>query len=266
MYMDEKITDVEIVKPEEMPLIARDGMLITPEVIKRAEQQVEGIKKIKIISIKVTNESDWVMMEDKPCTQNSGNMKIAALWGVSFMRPTITEERRTDDKGEYIEFTTSGSGEFKGRTASDIGTASTRDPLLGKKGGQFRPLSEVDLQDIKKASLTNWQSRVLKKILGLSFEVSDLEKAGLDIKKIKGHKFAGGGDGGGLISQPQANRLYAIGKSSKLSDDVIKATLKAFGYEHSKDIKRGDYEAICKAIEDKGKALSAFDDKGDAQE
>jgi len=259
---ENNVTDVTVTKQEEMPLIARDGMLITPEVIKRAEQQVEGIKKIKIISIKVTNESDWVMMEDKPCTQNSGNMKIAALWGVSFLKPTITEERRNDDKGEYVEFTTSGSGEFKGRTASDIGTASTRDPLLGKKGGVFRPLSEVDLQDIKKASLTNWQSRVLKKILGLSFEISDLEKAGLDVKKIKGHKFAGGGDGGGLISHPQGSRLFAISKSAKISEDMVKTILKGFGYEHSKDIKRTDYEAICKMVEDKGKALAAFDKEG----
>ena len=255
--MEEKITDVTVTESAELPLIARDGdMLITAEVIKRAEQQVEGIKKIKLISIKVTNESDWVIMEGKPCTQNSGNMKIAALWGVSFLKPSISEMRRTDEKGDYVEFTTSGEGEFKGRRASDIGTASTRDPLLGKVQGGYRPLCDVDLQDIKKCSITNWQSRVLRKILGLSFELDDLKKAGLDIDRIKGYKFASGGQGGGLISEAQGKRLFAIASSLKVPETVVKNVLKGFGYEQSKDVKRTDYDQIVKMVEDKGKAAN----------
>ena len=49
-----------------------------------------------------------------------------------------------------------------------------------------------------------------------------------------------------MISDAQRKRLYAIAKNAGFEDDQIKADLKAqFGYEHSKDIKRSEYEAVC---------------------
>lgn len=52
-----------------------------------------------------------------------------------------------------------------------------------------------------------------------------------------------------VISEAQSKRLYAIAKSAKKSDDEIRLCLSLWGYEHSKDIKRSDYEAICKSLE-----------------
>lgn len=253
----------EIMKSEAeevLPLVVRESSLITADVIRQMEAQVDGLNKIKTISLRLTNKSDWMVMDGKPCLANSGCMKIANLWGVSFNSPEVNCETITDDKGEYKLFTCSGRAEFRGRTVEDIGTSSTRDKLLGRVGGGLRPLSEVDLPSVKKMSVTNWQSRILKKILGLAFEMEDLKAAGINVEK--GYSHAGGGEGGGLISQPQANRLFAISKSAKLSEDSVKSIIKGFGYEHSKDIKRTDYEAICKMVEDKGKALAAFDKEG----
>ena len=254
--MNDEIRDVEVVHPqtEAMPLIMQgNGGLITDEAIKRAELQIEGIKKIKALSIRVTNEDDWVIFEGKPTTQNSGNMKIAQLWGVSFLSPKIEETRRNDEKGEYIEFTISGYGEWNKRQIHDIGTFSTRDPLLGKVKGEYRPLCDVDLQDVKKAALSNWQSRILRKVLGLSFNLDDLKNAGLDVAKIKGTKFASGGQGGGIISEAQAKRMFAIAHTANVSEAECLVILKKYGYEHSKDVKREHYEKICSEIEAKGK-------------
>lgn len=230
-------------KSEESAPIVMSDLTITADVIRQAELQVEGLKKIKAISIKVTNNSDWTVMEGKPCLQNSGCMKIAQLWGVNFLSPKVVEERRDDDRGEYITFTCSGKARFRGREVEDIGTSSTRDKLLGSKGGQLRPLSDVDVQSVKKMAVTNWQTRILKKILGLSFEMSDLTAAG--ITPSTGTKFASGGQGGGLISEAQAKRLYALAKKGNKSDEQMKAYLKTLGYENSKDIERKDYEKIC---------------------
>lgn len=246
------------------PLIAREVGLISEDDIRKADKAVVGLNKIKSISLKLTNKADWAIFNKKPCLQNSGCMKIAGLWGVSFISPSIVEERKTDERGEYIIYTCSGIAEFRKRTVEDIGTSSTRDSLLGTVNGALRPLADVDLQDVKKMSVTNWQSRILKKILGLAFTMEDLEQAG--IKLTGGVSYAEGGGGGGLISEAQGKRLYAISKTAKVSEETLKATCKAFGYDHSKDIKKSDYEAICKAIEDKGKALSSFEGQGDAQE
>ena len=52
-----------------------------------------------------------------------------------------------------------------------------------------------------------------------------------------------------IISEPQRKRLYAIGKSNGWKDEEMKELVKTFGYEHSKDIKRDDYNKICEMLE-----------------
>ena len=52
-----------------------------------------------------------------------------------------------------------------------------------------------------------------------------------------------------LISEPQRKRLYAIGKNAGWKDEEMKELVATFGYEHSKDIKRDDYNKICEMLE-----------------
>src|SRR3990167_2556334 len=114
----------EVVDREEKPLAISDGLL-NEEAIKRAEMMVEGVNKIKSISIKVTNYRDWSLQQGKPYLENMGCMKIAQLWGVNFKEREFVPpngERVTDGKGEYILFTVKGRAEFKGRIVEDIGT------------------------------------------------------------------------------------------------------------------------------------------------
>lgn len=53
---------------------------------------------------------------------------------------------------------------------------------------------------------------------------------------------------GPVISEPQAKRLYAIAKGAGYSEEGIRAVVKGYGYEHSKDVCKTDYEAICLAL------------------
>lgn len=60
------------------------------------------------------------------------------------------------------------------------------------------------------------------------------------------------GKGDQVISDPQLRRLWAIiGKSGRVESEV-KAWLAGLGYEHTKDIRRKDYDRICQAIEASG--------------
>jgi hypothetical protein len=52
------------------------------------------------------------------------------------------------------------------------------------------------------------------------------------------------------ISDPQAKRLFAIAKSRGLTNDTIKSILGKFGYEHTKEVSRSQYEKIVKAVEE----------------
>jgi hypothetical protein len=59
--------------------------------------------------------------------------------------------------------------------------------------------------------------------------------------------------GGAVISEPQRKRLYAIGKSAKRPDALVKAWLKTeWGYGSSTEILKSDYEKIVTAIQQPG--------------
>ena len=52
-----------------------------------------------------------------------------------------------------------------------------------------------------------------------------------------------------IISEPQRKRLYAIGKGNGWKDEEMKELVATFGYVHSKDIERKDYNKICEMLE-----------------
>lgn len=258
---------MEVVERQEQPIAIADGLL-TDEVIRRAELMVNGINKIKAISLKVTGPQDWTVQGGKPYLDVMGCMKVAQLWGVNFKERRFDPaggERITDDKGAYILFTVHGRAEFQGRTVEDVGTCSTRDDFFGRAQGKLKPIEDVDLENIKKKAVTNLQGRLLKKILGLSFTLDDLKAAGINLDKVSKTEYAGGGAGGGKISEPQANRLFAIlmhgaegDEDKKKRQDELKAHLKAtLKIESSKLIDRKDYEAVCSKAEAIAKAATA---------
>lgn len=52
-----------------------------------------------------------------------------------------------------------------------------------------------------------------------------------------------------VISEAQGKRLYAIGSQVHMTKEDMKTLIGRWGYSHSKDIKRADYEAIVSAFE-----------------
>lgn len=250
----------DVSSTEQQPIAIADGLL-NEEAIRRAEMMVEGVKKIKAISAKVTNANDWMVQNGNPYLQNTGCMKIAQLWGVNFLdRKFVPEggEFREDEKGSYYLFTVQGRAEFKGRIVEDVGTCSTRDDFFGTKKNAdgirvFKALGEVDLENVKKKAVTNLQGRLLKKILGLSYTMEELRDAGIDLGKSANVSYATGGAGGGKISEAQGKRLFAIamhGTDGPEDKDSREAELKKylkekFKIEHSRDIEKKDYEIVC---------------------
>jgi hypothetical protein len=52
-----------------------------------------------------------------------------------------------------------------------------------------------------------------------------------------------------LISDAQARRMFAIMKSANKTIEEVKAIIAIYGYGHSKEIKRKDYDAICAEVQ-----------------
>jgi len=163
--------------------------LSTPEGIeqqtKRIEAYVSAQVRIRSACIRVTNVNDWTDMGGKPYLQWVGAAKVAGIFGISYDTPKFSEKYQSDESGSYVEFNVETMVRYGGRSVPEIGSASTRDGLYGvgwrtgndgKKEKYFLPLSEVDVNDVKKKSLTNLLNRGIRSLLGLSFTWEEIEK------------------------------------------------------------------------------------------
>lgn len=155
------------------------------EVVKRAEAEVDALRKIKIISLRVTNENDWIDRSGNPYLQIWGTMKIAGIWGISIKDMKHERQDFKDKDGDYYVVITSGKAVFRTREIDEIGTCTSRDEFFGYKDKQMKALEDVVYENILKASATNFHNRVLKKILGLAPTWEDFKEAGLDRAKMK---------------------------------------------------------------------------------
>jgi len=155
------------------------------QIVENAEKQMQLIKRIKELSIKLTNEDDWVDESGQPYLEISGATKIRTFFGINIKDVSYETLRLNDKKGEYILIIAKGVASWRGNEVAEVGTASTRDQFFAKSKGVEKPLEEIDLNDIIKKAVTNLHNRLIKKILGLYFSWDDLRNAGLNIEKIK---------------------------------------------------------------------------------
>ena len=56
-----------------------------------------------------------------------------------------------------------------------------------------------------------------------------------------------------VITEPQRKRFYAIWKGTGVEEDIVKAKLRELGYEHSTEIRKVDYEDLCRWAADFGR-------------
>jgi len=235
----------------------------TDDIIASADKRQAQMERIVTLSIKRTNVNDWVDQNGKPYLTCSGAEKIARLFGVSWKVLKSEKVISADEKGQfyYFEFT----GEFTlGRDRVEtIGTCSSKDQFFakhkvknqetGEMESTLKPLSEVDETNIRKAAYSNMVSNGITRLLGIRNLTWDQVKAGgIDASKTAKVTYASGGAGGGLISDAQRNRLFAIIKKSGKTEEQLKDYLfENFKIESTKEIGWKEYKTICEWAEGK---------------
>lgn len=157
------------------------------QLAKNAEKMAKVELQLRQIALKMTNKNDWVDEGGKPYLQWSGAARVASAFGVSYFDITTEKDKYSDDKGEFIIFECKGKIKWRGRQIEEMGTGSTRDAFFGKRNGEFLPLSEVDIPNVKKKAQTNFLNRGLKSICGLSFTWEEVTAAtGLKPEEVGG--------------------------------------------------------------------------------
>lgn len=198
----------ELFVEEEVGLVPQQSGLINEtdymiQLSKKAEEGLQAIKKVMSVALKITTEYDWVLIGGKPYLQESGANKVASLFGVSIKllgKPTV----EVDNDG-YKSYTYRAEFSLNNHKIECEGGRSARDEFFtGKQKGKdgkpipFKKPDEIDDLDVKRSAYTNCLNNGIKRLIpGLrNIDISELEKAGLDTKQIKGYTFKEGEQGG----------------------------------------------------------------------
>ncbi len=122
-------------------------------------------------------------------------------------------ERIVDEKGDaYYDYEIWGTLEIDGRTIDIMGNCSTRSDFFGTKGGEYKPLSEIDIPSIKQAAITNLWNHACVRGLGLkSMTLEDLKAAGMNIEKIGSVAYSQGSQGGSTITPEEKQQQVRMG-------------------------------------------------------
>lgn len=219
--------EVLIVQQEQSTALAETGMsgggLPAPQtredmeaMLKRADLAIEFQNRIKTAALRLTNENDWCHLGKKFFLENTGAKKMMQAFGVA-CHPDgpATTERFKDDKGEYIVVTVPMRAVWHGAEVSEVGMCSTRDKLLGKTGGGWRPLSEVSIVNVTLKAQTSAIRRAVTSVLALNPSEQDMVDAGLNLDKIKeerGVSYGKGVQGGSTDSKALTARKAEVGR------------------------------------------------------
>ena len=162
----------------------------------RAEQYISAMNRIMDAALRITNELDWVLIGGKPYLQESGATKVARLFGISIQligKPVV----ESDFQG-YKTYTYKARFMLKDQFVECEGSRSMKEDFFAGKGDKMKKPDEIDERDVKMAAYTNCINNGIKRLIPnlRNIDVDTLERAGLDVGKLKGYTFKSGSKGG----------------------------------------------------------------------
>ena len=154
--------------------------------LKIADRNQQLANKVKLLALKQTTAKDWVDTDGKPYLQSTGAEKVARLFGISWRicQGYPNKEMHKDEAGSYYVYTCKGEFFMGGNTIEVMGTCSQRDKLFGRKGGELKNESEIDVTNIIRKAVTNMEVNGITRILGIrNLTWEELAEAGIHKEK-----------------------------------------------------------------------------------
>jgi hypothetical protein len=192
----------------------------------QAEKYIVAMNKIMDAALRITNELDWVLIGGTPYLQESGATKVARLFGISIQligKPIV----EADAQG-YKTFTYKARFILKDQFVECEGSLSMKDDFFSKGKDGLKSPDEIDERDVKMSAYTNCLNNGIKRLIPnlRNIDVATLERAKLDISKMRGYTFKTGSKGG--------NSGKAEDSGLKCADCGADVTQKVASYSQSK--------------------------------
>ncbi len=162
----------------------------------QAEKYIVAMNKIMDAALRITNELDWVLIGGTPYLQESGATKVARLFGISIQligKPIV----EADAQG-YKTFTYKARFILKDQFVECEGSRSMKDEFFSKGKDGLKSPDEIDERDVKMSAYTNCLNNGIKRLIPnlRNIDVATLERAKLDVSKMRGYTFKTGSKGG----------------------------------------------------------------------
>jgi hypothetical protein len=138
---------------------------------KKAELAPRMRAAIERILVSQTYAQDWTIQGQgdaaRACLSSAGAERIARNFPIHYDRVQIKREDWSDTEGPAYRYVCTGYATLYDRGVYAEGSYSTRDEFLGKKGGKWRPLEEINEGDIRSAAHHIFCGNAIKELLGL---------------------------------------------------------------------------------------------------
>lgn len=205
----------------------------------KAEQYIEAMNRIMDAALKITTEYDWILIGGKPYLQESGTTKVARLFGISIQ--LIGQPLVEFDNEGYKTFTYKARFMLKDQFIECEGSRSMRDDFFAKTKDGLKKPDEIDERDVKMAAYTNCLNNGIKRLIPnlRSLDISALEKAGLEIGKIRGYTFKTGSKGGTDQAKAEDSGLKCEACGKAVTQKVASYSQGKFGKILCMDCQKG---------------------------
>ena len=205
----------------------------------KAEQYIEAMNRIMDAALKITTEYDWILIGGKPYLQESGTTKVARLFGISIQ--LIGQPLVEFDNEGYKTFTYKARFMLKDQFIECEGSRSMRDDFFAKTKDGLKKPDEIDERAVKMAAYTNCLNNGIKRLIPnlRSLDISALEKAGLEIGKIRGYTFKTGSKGGSAPANAEESGLKCENCGKAVTQKVASFSQGKFGKILCMDCQKG---------------------------
>jgi hypothetical protein len=206
----------------EVPASTDAVIELSTEAVAEAERRIDAVKKIKNISLRITNYLDWVNEDGKPYLQGSGAEKVARLWGINF---GIVDLKKEHLEGGHIRYVYTGYFTLKGARIEAVGIRASNQPFFAKRWDNEKKehymldANMVDQANVQKSAFSNCIANGVTRILGIrNMTFEDLQEAGVEVEKIKGFTFKKKGKDKPKTNGPAANGKQDLNPFESLDD------------------------------------------------